>query len=98
NLVEGTNIFLDANAIESVLEQEEVQDKETKSTEPEFWKTGIKYDDEGVPRYKTHYECECGNKGRRYVYKGSLDLECHNCGQPINIEPATRKIDEDGLP
>lgn len=65
---------------------------------PEFWKTGIKYDEMGFPRYQTYYKCECGDKGKRYVYRESIDLSCRNCGQFINIEPATKKIDEDGLP
>lgn len=38
--------------------------KEKEETDPIHWKTGIKYDDEGTPRYRTRYECcMCGNRG-----------------------------------
>lgn len=73
-----------------------VNDNQAKN-EPEHWKTGIMYKGE-TPHYRAHYKCECGNKGKRYILKDSVDLPCHSCGQPINVRPATKKTGKDGLP
>ncbi len=44
--------------------------------DPIHWKTGIKYDDEGTPRYRTRYECcMCGNRGNQYEYEGNKFYE-----------------------
>ncbi|SCC32444.1 Uncharacterized protein BCZB5J_02580 [Bacillus cereus] len=64
-------------------------------TDPTHWKTGIKYDDEGTPRYRTRYEC-CmyGNRGNQYEYEGNKYTKCHKCNAKLKIVPATKK----GLP
>ncbi|MBG0962457.1 hypothetical protein [Bacillus sp. SRB1LM] len=64
-------------------------------TDPIHWKTGIKYDDEGTPRYRTRYECcMCGNRGNQYEYEGNKFTKCHKCNAKLKIVPATKK----GLP
>lgn len=68
------------------------------ANEPEYWKTGIKVDEDGTQRYKCHYWCECGKQGNHYIEMGSLDTECHECGAAIDVEPATKKTDKDGVP
>ncbi|WP_144591615.1 hypothetical protein [Bacillus cereus] len=63
--------------------------------DPIHWKTGIKYDDEGSPRYRTRYECcMCGNRGNQYEYEGNKFTKCHKCNAKLKIVPATKK----GLP
>lgn len=60
--------------------------------DPIHWKTGIKYDDEGTPRYRTRYECcMCGNRGNQYEYEGNKFTKCHNCNAKLKIVPATKK-------
>ncbi|MEB8702682.1 hypothetical protein P4H21_18205 [Bacillus cereus] len=60
--------------------------------DPTHWKTGIKYDDEGTPRYRTRYECcMCGNRGNQYEYEGNKFTKCHNCNAKLKIVPATKK-------
>lgn len=69
--------------------------KEKEEADPTHWKTGIKYDDEGTPRYRTRYECcMCGNRGNQYEYEGNKFTKCHNCNAKLKIVPATKK----GLP
>ncbi|MGN4611805.1 hypothetical protein ACTFOZ_04910 [Bacillus cereus group sp. MYBK71-2] len=59
--------------------------------DPIHWKTGIKYDDEGTPRYRTRYECcMCGNRGNQYEYKENKFTKCHNCNAKLKIVPATK--------
>ncbi|HDR7724712.1 hypothetical protein [Bacillus sp. CH_50] len=63
--------------------------------DPTHWKTGIKYDDEGKPRYRTRYDCcMCGNRGNQYEYEGNKFTKCHKCNAKLKIVPATKK----GLP
>lgn len=67
-----------------------VQEKE--GADPTHWKTGIKYDDEGTPRYRTRYECcMCGNRGNQYEYKENKFTKCHKCNAKLKIVPATKK-------
>ncbi|WP_399576636.1 hypothetical protein [Streptomyces sp. NPDC053079] len=48
--------------------------------DPIYWRTGIKYDDEGKPKYRTRYECcMCGNRGNQYEYKEYKFTKCHKC-------------------
>lgn len=69
--------------------------KEKEEADPTHWKTGIKYDDEGTPRYRTRYECcMCGNRGNQYEYEGNKFTKCHNCNAKLKIVPARKK----GLP
>ncbi|AXY09960.1 hypothetical protein CUC43_25845 [Bacillus thuringiensis LM1212] len=66
--------------------------KEKEEADPAHWKTGIKYDDEGTPRYRTRYECcMCGNRGKQYEYEGNKFTKCHNCNAKLKIVPATKK-------
>uniref|UniRef100_A0AAU7YPF9 Phage protein n=1 Tax=Bacillus phage PHBA67-T TaxID=3233536 RepID=A0AAU7YPF9_9CAUD len=63
--------------------------------DPTHWKTGIKYDDEGTPRYRTRYECcMCGNRGNQYEYEGNKFTKCHKCNAKLKIVKAT----ENGFP
>lgn len=60
--------------------------------DPTHWKTGIKYDDEGKPRYRTRYECcMCGNRGNQYEYQENKFTKCHNCNVKLKIVQATKK-------
>ncbi|WP_242315580.1 hypothetical protein [Bacillus cereus group sp. BfR-BA-01355] len=60
-------------------------------TDPIHWKTGIKYDDEGTPRYRTRYECcMCGNRGNQYEYKENKFTKCHKCNAKLKIVQATK--------
>lgn len=66
--------------------------KEKEEADPTHWKTGIKYDDEGTPRYRTRYECcMCGNRGNQYEYKENRFTKCHKCNAKLKIVPATKK-------
>ncbi|MFF2241111.1 hypothetical protein ACFVUU_23605 [Bacillus thuringiensis] len=59
--------------------------------DPTHWKTGIKYDDEGTPRYRTRYECcMCGNRGNQYEYKENKFTKCHKCNAKLKIVHATK--------
>ncbi|PFL54096.1 hypothetical protein [Bacillus cereus] len=59
--------------------------------DPTHWKTGIKYDDEGKPRYRTRYECcMCGNRGNQYEYQENKFTKCHNCNVKLKIVQATK--------
>ncbi|PGS78541.1 hypothetical protein COC69_15045 [Bacillus cereus] len=60
-------------------------------TDPIHWKTGIKYDEEGNPRYRTRYECcMCGNRGNQYEYKENKFTKCHKCNAKLKIVQATK--------
>ncbi|PGL92396.1 hypothetical protein CN943_21845 [Bacillus thuringiensis] len=60
-------------------------------TDPIHWKTGIKYDDEGTPRYRTRYECcMCGNRGNQYEYEENKFTKCHKCNAKLKIVQATK--------
>ncbi|KXY10357.1 hypothetical protein [Bacillus sp. FSL K6-0067] len=66
--------------------------KEKEEADPTHWKTGIKYDDEGTPRYRTRYECcMCGNRGNQYEYQENKFTKCHKCNAKLKIVPATKK-------
>lgn len=70
---------------------------ETSDKEPAYWETGIKIRD-GVPHYKTHYDCDCGLSGRHYIPKGTETVKCHGCKTRLYVDPASYDFDEDGLP
>lgn len=63
----------------------------------EHWETGIKIVD-GVNKYRTHYWCDCGSKGRRYVDIKDETLKCRDCEKELYIEDATPNLQENGLP
>ncbi|MGP4063027.1 hypothetical protein, partial [Halobacillus sp. H74] len=53
---------------------------------------GVKKTDDGEKRYQLFYICEesdCGHKGKRYVPKGSVYTNCHECGSRMNVRFAT---------
>lgn len=77
---------------------EKLQGAIESTEEPDFWKTGIKIDEDGTKLYRTYYVCECGHKGRRYIELGGAPV-CHNCDQPVNpVRRATDLVDEEGIP
>lgn len=70
--------------------QDRVEKKE--EADPIHWTTGIKYDAEGAPKYRTRYECcMCGNRGNQYEYKENKFTKCHKCNVKLKIVPATKK-------
>jgi len=59
--------------------------------DPTHWKTGIKYDDEGKPRYRTRYDCcMCGNRGNQYENEGNKFTKCHKCNAKLKMVQATK--------
>ncbi|EEL84468.1 hypothetical protein bcere0029_58360 [Bacillus cereus AH1272] len=65
--------------------------KKEEEADPIHWKTGIKYDEEGNPRYRTRYECRmCGNRGNQYEYKENKFTKCHKCNAKLKIVQATK--------
>ncbi|WP_144488869.1 hypothetical protein [Bacillus thuringiensis] len=59
--------------------------------DPTHWKTGIKYDDKGKPRYRTRYDCcMCGNRGNQYEYEGNKFTKCHKCNAKLKMVQATK--------
>ncbi|MCU5282287.1 hypothetical protein P4V71_23990 [Bacillus thuringiensis] len=65
--------------------------KKEEEADPIHWKTGIKYDEEGNPRYRTRYECcMCGNRGNQYEYKENKFTKCHKCNAKLKIVQATK--------
>ncbi|HDX9630887.1 TPA: hypothetical protein ROY30_004623 [Bacillus cereus] len=68
------------------------QAEKKEEADPIHWKTGIKYDEEGNPRYRTRYECcMCGNRGNQYEYKDNKFTKCHKCNAKLKIVQATKK-------
>jgi DNA-directed RNA polymerase subunit RPC12/RpoP len=52
---------------------------------------GIKEFD-GEKKYQLFYVCDkCSNKRKRYIPKGSIYTNCHDCGHRMNVRPATSK-------
>lgn len=66
--------------------------------QPDYWKTGIKTDDNGRERYKLRYWCECGGKGNHYIPLGTEEVYCHDCNNIMVVENATNEFDYDGVP
>ncbi|GGJ51173.1 hypothetical protein [Virgibacillus salexigens] len=76
---------------------ESVEDKEG-FQKPDHWITGIKTDEDGSKRYKCRYWCECGGKGNHYIPLDVEEVECRDCGDFIDVYPATDEIDQEGVP
>jgi hypothetical protein len=70
----------------------------TPKDEPEFYKTGIKVDEDGTKRYKCRYTCECGKKGNHYIPLKTVDVTCHECDYLLDVSLATGKVDALGIP
>lgn len=69
-----------------------------KTSEPEHWKTGIMIGEDGEKRYKCYYECECGNKGKRYIKLKTAEVHCHSCNELIPVKLATGQVKPNGIP
>jgi hypothetical protein len=69
-----------------------------KLEEPEFYKTGIKIDEDGTKRYKCRYTCGCGKKGNHYIPLKTHEVTCHECDQPLDVWLAADKVDALGIP
>ncbi|MEC0169889.1 hypothetical protein [Paenibacillus graminis] len=68
------------------------------STEPEHYKTGIKYKD-GVPHYKMRYWCQnpkCRDKANDYIPVDQMVVNCRQCGMALTVMPAAPKGERDG--
>lgn len=72
--------------------------KVAKAEEPEHWKTGIKVDEDGTKRYKCHYVCGCGSKGRRYIPLDFDFVYCRDCESELDVYPAAESVGTDGIP
>jgi hypothetical protein len=73
-------------------------DKLQEALEPEFWKTGIKVDEDGSKRYKCRYSCPCGTKANHYVPLKTSEVNCHECDQPLQLSLAAGAVDASGVP
>lgn len=58
----------------------------------------IKEIDNGILLYQTHYTCDCGHEGKRFIRNTNDYTKCHDCGEKLVIEPATLEYDEKGIP
>jgi len=57
----------------------------------------IRVTDDGTKLYQTHYTCDCGHTGKRYIRETNNYTKCHNCGDKLLIEPATLEDDVNGI-
>lgn len=56
---------------------------------PEFVRTGIKIDPDGVKRYRCHYKCTaCWNRGNHFIFVNSTSTWCHRCQHELVVQPA----------
>jgi hypothetical protein len=91
--------MIDSNRSEIVSVGEKFQAAlNKKEGEPEFYKTGIKVDDDGTKRYKCRYNCHCGAKGNHYIPLKTVEVNCHECGQPLKVALATGEVDASRVP
>ena len=66
--------------------------KEKEDAQPDFYHTGIKYKDDGTPRYRLAYDCpKCGASGRHYIPSHITKVSCHQCQTGLVAVPATDK-------
>lgn len=65
---------------------------------PEHWITGIKVDDDGTKRYRLHYWCSCGSKGKRYVPLETETIICRECEKELTVQPATDEEADGDIP
>jgi hypothetical protein len=66
--------------------------------EPEFYKTGIKVDEDGTKRYKCRYTCRCGKRGNHYIPLRTEEVCCHECGEVLDVLLATGGVNASGIP
>lgn len=53
---------------------------------------------DGIKLYQTHYTCDCGHTGYRFIRETNDYTKCHECGEKLLVEPATLEDDADGIP
>lgn len=53
---------------------------------------------DGIKLYQTHYTCDCGHTGYRFIRETNDYTKCHECGEKLLVEPATLEDDVDGIP
>jgi hypothetical protein len=70
----------------------------TPKDEPEFYKTGIKVDEDGTKRYKCRYTCRCGKRGNHYIPLRTEEVCCHECGELLDVLLATGEVNDSGIP
>lgn len=91
----------DSRTLQSYSDQTGYISKQMKSfdenTVPDYFKTGIKENEDGTKRYKCRYECQnCGNKANRYIKKGTKTIKCHECDYIMHPESVgLEAIDQD---
>lgn len=69
-----------------------------KADEPEFFRTGIKVDEDGIKRFKCRYTCQCGKKANHYIPLKTEEVHCHDCESPLEVILATGEVDATGTP
>lgn len=62
----------------------------------EYWVTGIKYNEYGIPHYKCHYFCKCGKEGNHYILPEVKEIICHECAAEIEVIKASDEKERDG--
>jgi hypothetical protein len=91
--------IIDLNRSEMVSVGEKIQAAiQQNGAEPEFYKTGIKIDEDGTKRYKCRYTCKCGKKGNHYIPLKTEKVTCFDCGEPLKVSLAVGEVDAHGVP
>jgi hypothetical protein len=90
--------LIDSNRSEIVSVGEKLQAALNPNDEPEFYKTGIKIDEDGTKRYKCRYTCQCGRKGNHYIPLKTPEVWCHDCEEPLEVGLAAGEVDAKGIP
>lgn len=63
---------------------------EHKTSDTDYYHTGIKYTESGKPKYRLGYSCpKCGETGRHYIPLEVETVSCHKCQSALIVEPAT---------
>lgn len=91
--------MIDSNRSQMVSFGEKLQEAiQQKEKEPEFYKTGIKIDEDGTKRYKCRYTCNCGQKGNHYIPLKTTEVNCFKCEQPLQVSLAAGEVDALRIP
>src|SRR5690606_12718189 len=53
---------------------------------------------DGILLYQTHYTCDCGHHGKRFIRNTNDYTKCHSCQAKLVVEPATLENDGKGIP
>ncbi|MBB6632780.1 hypothetical protein [Cohnella thailandensis] len=83
-----------------VIQRERPKPDEKNTPRPEWYETGIKFKN-GIPHYRTRYWCpnpNCNHSGNQYIGLHDKTTECHECYTVMEVNPATREVDENGIP